>query len=223
MHIGKCKITRARILTSEDIAREIREHEKDKQDAEEAKRKRKEERAKKRLFNEIQKVSKEEERIKRQKCAKEKQHEILNAKAIQEKNRRAKKCIKHFQAWQQLLMKCKNFAAFVQCSREALSEVSDNEPVIVLPTCHVADEVSSDLLCDMIEYSDLRPMQIPAYGDCLPSTTSCYRHRNADHHVEARVRITMELGVHEDLYLDDNFLAKGISDCTSRSTTCHVF
>ena len=44
-------------------------------------------------------------------------------------------------------------------------------------------------------------------------------HGNADHHVEARVRIAAELAVHEDLYLDDNFLAKGIRDCTPRSTT----
>ena len=110
-------------MTSESIAREIRDHEKAKQDAEESKRKRKEDRAKKRLFNEIQKVSKEEERIKRQKYAEENRQEILKAKAIQEKNRQAKKCIKHFQAWQQLLMKYKNFAAFVQCSREVLSEV----------------------------------------------------------------------------------------------------
>ena len=44
-------------------------------------------------------------------------------------------------------------------------------------------------------------------------------HGNADHHVEARVRIAAELAVHEDLYLDDKFLTKGISDCTPRSTT----
>ena len=78
--------------------------------------------------------------------------------------------------------------------------------------------MSSDLLCDMVEYSDLRPMQIPAYGDCLPITTSYYMHGNADHHVEARVRIAAVLAVHED-----NFLAKGISDCTSRSTTYATF
>ena len=154
MRIGKCKTTRARVLTSQDTAREIRKHEEAKQDAEEAKQKRKEERAKKRMFNEMKKVTKEEERIKRQKCA--------ETKAIQEKNRQPKKHIKHFQAWQRLLMKCKNFAAFVQCSREVLSEVRDNEPVIVLPTCHVVDGVSSDLLCDMVEYSDLKPMPIPA-------------------------------------------------------------
>ncbi|KAI0210304.1 Serine-protein kinase ATM [Lamellibrachia satsuma] len=56
-------------------------------------------------------------------------------------------------------------------NREVLSEVSDNEPVIVLPTCHVADEVSSDFLCDMAKYSDLRPIHIPEYGDCVPTTT----------------------------------------------------
>ena len=182
------------------------------------KQKRKEERAEKKLFTEIQKVSKEEERIKRQKCTEEKRQEILKVKAIQEKNKQNKKHTKHFQACQRLLMKYKNFAAFVQCSRE----VSD-EPVIVLPTCHVADEVSSDLLCDMAEYSDLRPMQISAYGDCLPTMTSYYMHGNADHHVEARLRIAVELAVHEDLYLDDNFLAKGISNCTSRSTTYAMF
>ena len=92
------KTTRARVLTYEGIAREIRDHEKAKQDAEESKRKRKEERAKKGLLNEIQKVSNEEERVKRQKCAEEKQQKILKAKAIQEKNRQAKKRIKHFQA-----------------------------------------------------------------------------------------------------------------------------
>ena len=53
--------TIAIILTSEDIVREMREYEK----AEEAKQKRKAERSKKRLFNEVQKVSKEEERIKK--------------------------------------------------------------------------------------------------------------------------------------------------------------
>ena len=94
---------------------------------------------------------------------------------------------------------------------------------IVLLTFHIADEVSSDLLCDMVKYSGLRPMQIPAYSDYLPTTTSYYMHGNADHHVEARVRIAAELAVHEDLYLDDNFLAKGISDSTSRSTKYATF
>ena len=120
-------------------------------------------------------------------------------------------------------MKCKNFAAFVQCGREVLSEVTDNEHVIVLLTFLVADEVSSDLLCDMVEYSDMRPMQIPAYGDRLPTMTSYYMHGNADHHVEARVRIAVEFAVHEDLDLDDNFPAKGISGCTSKSTIYAMF
>ena len=52
---------------------------------------------------------------------------------------------------------------------------------------------------------------------------SYYIRGNADHHVEARVRIAVELAVHEDLYLDNNFLAKGISDCTSSSTTYAMF
>ena len=122
--------TIARILT-EDFSREIREHEKAKQNAEEEKQKRKAERAKKRLFNEAQKVSKEEERIK-----------------------------KH---------------------------------VIVLPGYHI---------------------QIPVYGDCLPTTTSYYMRANADHHVEASVGVSVVVAAHED----DNFLAKGFNDCISRST-----
>ena len=71
----------------------------------------------------------------------------------------------------------------------------------------------------MAEYSNLRAIQIPVYGDCLPTTTSYYMHRNADNHVEASVIIAVEVAAHED----DNFLAKGINDCISRSTTYAMF
>ena len=140
------------------------------------------------------------------KCPK-KRRELRGKKQKQYKRRTGKPRSALSISRQRLLMKCKNFVAFVPCSREVLSEVSDKEPVIVLPTCDVADDVSSDLLCDMVEYSDLRPMQKPAYGDCLPTTTSYCMHGNADHQVEARARIA-ELAVHEDLYLDDNSLQK---------------
>ena len=36
-----------------------------------------------------------------------------------------------------------------------------------VPTSPVANEVSADL-CDMAEYSNLRAIQIPVYGDFLP-------------------------------------------------------
>ena len=65
----------------------------------------------------------------------------------------------------------------------------------------------------------MRAIQFPVYGDCLPTTTSNYMRGHADHHVEASVRIVVEVAAQQD----DNFLAKGVNDCISRSTTYAMF
>ena len=67
----------------------------------------------------------------------------------------------------------------------------------------------------MAEYSNLRTIQIPVYGDCLPTTTSYHMRGNADNHDEASVKVAVEVAAHED----DNFLAIGFKDCISRNMT----
>ena len=67
----------------------------------------------------------------------------------------------------------------------------------------------------MAEYSNLRAIQIPVYGDCLPTTKSYHMRGNEDNHVEASVRVAVEVAAHEY----DNFLARGFKYCISRNTT----
>ena len=86
------------------------------------------------------------------------------------------------------------------------------------------DSVSKQLLDELGGYSGLTPIEIPAYGNCLPLTASYFMHGNKDHDTEVRVRIAVELALNaEDYYLNDQFLAMGMENCSSRTTAYAMF
>ena len=57
----------------------------------------------------------------------------------------------------------------------------------------------------------LIPAVVHAYGDCLPHCGSVYAFQNANHPLEIRARIIIELAIHKALYLDANHLRKGVT------------
>ena len=221
MFIGKRRTCRARVLTAEEVANEILAYEKEKQEEQEAKVKRKEERERKKEENAKLKKEKEDARKEKQKESERKRQ--IQAKMMEERKRKRK-----FEGWQKSLKKCKTFASFQEHCQE-ISETNSFEFELCTPDPKgmTIDAVSQHLLCGMENYSDLysdvQPITIPAYGDCLPCTASCYMFGSSDHELEVRVRIAVELAVNKDVYLDNNFLEKGIGKCSSRTRTYAMF
>lgn len=56
----------------------------------------------------------------------------------------------------------------------------------------------------------LYPCTVPADGNCLPSSGSAYGYGCPDFSAEIRIRILCELVLHEDTYLDNDFLLQGL-------------
>ena len=72
---------------------------------------------------------------------------------------------------------------------------------------NAVDNVPEDVPSDPF----LVPVVVPACGDCLPYCGSVYAFQNANHPLEMRARIIIELAIHKALYLDANNLRKGVA------------
>ena len=211
MYVGKKKTCKARVLTSDEIASEIREHEIAKQTEQKEKQQRKEQRTKKRLLIEEQKQVKEKERH-------HKKQQMEQNREVIEKLKSSKKRAKAFQGWQKTLMKCKTFNSFAQKSTTIYEDVTSFPLELCLPTSAVGqvDDISFELLKDIDGHKNLTPIKTPAYGDCFPCTASYYMFGNTDHDVEVRVRIAIELAMNATTYLDDQFLSGNDQDTSKR-------
>ena len=53
------------------------------------------------------------------------------------------------------------------------------------------------------------PVRIYGDGNCLPRCASLMAYGTQDHYDEMRIRITLELAIHMDMYLDNDFLQLG--------------
>jgi hypothetical protein len=60
------------------------------------------------------------------------------------------------------------------------------------------------------EIKDLLPIEIFGDGNCLPRCGSVFAYGTEAHHCEIRLRIAIELIQYRHLYLDNNYLARGI-------------
>jgi len=73
-------------------------------------------------------------------------------------------------------------------------------------------DVISSLLLDNNSFI---PLKVIGDGNCLPRTASVLMFGFEDHHAEIRVRLAIEMSLHEDIYLDDTFLAQGHCGATN--------
>ena len=76
------------------------------------------------------------------------------------------------------------------------------------------DIIDRELLAFSFGTMNMRSYAIIADGNCWPRTASFVSSGEEDLHVEMRVRTVQELIAHDNTYLDDKFLADGISDAT---------
>ena len=222
MHVGKRRTTKARVLTSSEISNHIRETERAKHELEKEKQNRKNERAKKKLFNETQKVQNQKKKQQKKAIAEEKRLAKCKAQSVAAHKRLMKQRDIYYEKSQQSLMKCEDFTEFVECCKNIKTE----EIIIHIPTSDMEtlDVNASDLLSEMTDYNNLTPITIPPYGDCLPCSGSFYAFGNVEHHIEIRVRIAVELAIHSELYLDDQFLASGVNaNYTPRTISYAMF
>lgn len=72
---------------------------------------------------------------------------------------------------------------------------------------HSMDPDSSFLFPD--DFPFLTPLKIYGDGNCLPRCASLIAYGVQDMHDEMRIRITFELALHEELYLENKCLQKG--------------
>ena len=225
MRIGKKKTTKARVLTSDEIVREIEDREQEKKKTEELKQMKSSERAKKRLFKE-EKKTQAQVRHKKQKIGEEIKKEKEITKQKKAKERELNNRVKVFVAYQRSMVACKTFEELKKRCEAIHHDVEQYPVSISIPAldANYIDKVSTDLLRGIKDVEQLYPQQIDVYGDCLAITASVYLLDNKIMHVEARVRIVMELVLNYHSYLDDVFLKSGISgECTSRSSAYAMF
>ena len=80
----------------------------------------------------------------------------------------------------------------------------------MMPTMEVDVDASVNMPDDLPDgVSGLLPIQVRADGDCLPHTGSVLAFGHEEAAQELRVRIIVELVVHDDLYLDHTFVNRG--------------
>jgi len=64
---------------------------------------------------------------------------------------------------------------------------------------------------------------VRADGDCLPASGSVFAFGNDAHPNEIRTRMAIELVLHKDYYLDDNYLKKGLKCPNKTGDTTKAF
>ena len=72
------------------------------------------------------------------------------------------------------------------------------------------DEVSMDLAPGDLTGNIKFPIKIIGDGNCLPRCGSMLAFKNEDHHLEIRVRIVLELALNETVYMNNDYLRRGI-------------
>ena len=73
------------------------------------------------------------------------------------------------------------------------------------------DVASASLVpLDFVQVQGLLPIQIVADGNCLARCGSMLAYGTESHHSEIRLRIAIEMIQYRHLYLDDNYLARGV-------------
>ena len=77
------------------------------------------------------------------------------------------------------------------------------------------DEMAKKLMPADVPEGLKVPVDIMADSDCLPHCGSLALFGSQLYDIEVRLRIEMELILHEDLYLDDTFLSRGHENATS--------
>ena len=85
------------------------------------------------------------------------------------------------------------------------------QDTVLLQTSLPVDEPSKDLFPDDVN-QNMSPRAVYGDGNCLFRAVSIFIWGNENHHLELRIRTTIEMALNEDLYLDNTFLQRGLPD-----------
>ena len=67
------------------------------------------------------------------------------------------------------------------------------------------------------------PLVVSADGNCCPRSLSILVFGNEERHLEMRVRLVIELALHEQMYLDNDYLAKECPDAQDVAGFCCIY
>lgn len=98
------------------------------------------------------------------------------------------------------------------CER-LLSQLPPIIPLADLSVCGIGksvDEDAQELMPDGIPGEHKFPVEILPDGNCLPRCGSVLCFASEEHHREIRLRITMDLIINRELYLNDEYLSRGL-------------
>ena len=154
--------------------------------------------------------------VKTNKCSADVKGNITNYEKYSCK--KSKNSVTKFSAVLKNLSKCKTYVELIRkCKSLKLKNLErDDPPKVSVFTHHF--EVEYDFIPDIPEdlkdqdERELFPCEVLADGNCLPSCGSVFAFGNITETDEMRVRIIYEQVMHEDVYLDDEYLGLGIKD-----------
>ena len=230
MKIGRRRTPKARVLTSEDIASDIRKQEEAKQKLAADKEWRKQERIRKKEQRlQEQNLKRQAKKENKKRVNKKSQNSTLHSKkSVKRKfnpgSKMSRKSLQNdvsmFEDIHDKMKKCTTFAELEQLCQHILQllPISHDIPGDLDENLQV-DEQSSELLREANIFS-LEALSVVADGNCLSRCASILLYNSHEKHVEMRVRIIVELVVHKDTYLDDSFLEKSFGP--SSQTPCHL-
>ena len=110
---------------------------------------------------------------------------------------------------------CKDFEEFValsvQYKDDMLSfEIQGKPSELYVMQGHEVDEMSMDVAPSDLAGNIKYPIKIIGDGNCLPRCGSMLAFGNEDHHLEIRARIVVELALNETVYMNDEYLRRGV-------------
>ena len=93
-----------------------------------------------------------------------------------------------------------------------LSLIAPRPDLSIFSLSGSVDQQAYTLLRDVDELKDrnLYPLLTKADGNCLPRSGSFLAYGTEEYHVDIRLRIALEMMVHKDVYMDPDFLKRGL-------------
>ena len=112
---------------------------------------------------------------------------------------------------------CQSYRALDQILPEELPYEVDLEPPSqdLINSLNNSDAIAEELLKSSFPSRNVQSWSVQADGNCLPRAGSIFLCGNEEKHIEIRVRLVHELVKHSDLYLSDAFLNRGAFDAIS--------
>ena len=229
VRLGRKATVKARVLTSEEIIKEMHEHETKKRNEIAAKEERKRIRLQKKQLMDEQSRRKIEERDNRRERGKEgvvtrgkrstslqrgKTIKVAKVQVSPEEQRNV-----FFSMAQSKLTQHSTFG----CLKQECSDLADDMKRMDLCLFDGSidrtrtDNKAKQILRGMEEYDGYQPIPIFGDGNCFPRCGSMFICGHEDRHVEMRVRIAVEMAMNDDVYLDDALLSEGATQEESSS------